>query len=483
MGDAPHADRTNRAEREVKLSSAEGTQLKSGLRQRHLSMIAIAGVIGAGLFVGSGTAISKAGPGAVVSYAMAGLLVVLVMRMLGEMSAASPETGSFSRYAERALGRWAGLAIGWLYWWFWVVVLGIEATAGAEIANRWFPGLPQWSWALLIMIVLTATNLYSVRSFGEFEFWFAAIKVTAIVGFIVLGVLAILGVLPTVESPGFTNLVGHGGFLPFGVSPVFGAMIVIVFSFFGAEIATIAAGESDNPGHAVRAAVRSVVWRILVFYIGSIAVIVTLLPYDSAEVAKSPYVAVLDQIGLPAAATVMDVVVFTSVLSCLNSGLYTASRMAFSLSRRGQGPRAVARVTKRGIPVFAVLGSTVVGFVAVAFNYLSPDTVFLFLVNSSGATALLVWLVIAFSQLRLRKQLQRNAPERLTLKMWGYPYLTWATIIGISAVLVGMAFDGESLVQLVLTLAVATALAIVGLIHQRKQPTSTQEPLPAESAS
>jgi GABA permease/aromatic amino acid permease len=435
-----------------------------------MSMIAIGGVIGAGLFVGSGAAISETGPGAVVSYTIAGLLVVLVMRMLGEMSAASPQTGSFSIYAERALGRWAGLAIGWLYWWFWVVVLGIEATAGAEIANRWVPAVPQWGWALAIMILLTLTNLYSVRSFGEFEFWFAAIKVTAIVGFLVLGALAIMGLLPTVDSPGFTNLTGHGGFLPFGAGPVFGGLIIIVFAFFGAEIATIAAGESDDPAHAVRAAVRSVVWRILVFYIGSIAVIVTLLPHDNAEVAESPYVAVLNQIGLPAAATVMDVVVFTAVLSCLNSGLYTASRMAFSLSHRGQGPAGMARVSNRGTPVLAVLGSTVVGFVAVAFNYLSPDTVFLFLVNSSGATALLVWLVIALSQLRLRKQFQRSAPERLTLKMWGYPYLTWATITGLSAVLVGMAFDGETRVQLLLTLAVAAALAIVGVLHQRNQP-------------
>ena len=455
------------------MSGSESSELKGGLRQRHLSMIAIAGVIGAGLFVGSGAAISKTGPGAVVSYALAGLLVVLVMRMLGEMSAASPETGSFSSYAERAFGPWAGLAIGWLYWWFWVVVLGIEATAGAEIASRWVPAVPQWGWALLVMVVLTLTNLYSVRSFGEFEFWFAAIKVTAIAGFIVLGVLAILGLLPTVDSPGFANLLGRGGFLPFGISPVFAGMVVIVFSFFGAEIATIAAGESDNPGHAVRAAVRSVVWRILVFYIGSIAVIVTLLPYNNAEVAKSPYVAVLDQIGLPAAATVMDVVVFTSVLSCLNSGLYTASRMAFSLSSRGKGPAAVARVNRRGTPVLAVLGSTVVGFVAVAFNYLSPDTVFLFLVNSSGATALLVWLVIAFSQLRLRKKLEQTEPQRLTLKMWGYPYLTWATIVGISGVLIGMAFDPDSLIQLVLTGVVAAGLVIVGLIHQRKaSPTS-----------
>lgn len=442
--------------------------LQPSLRKRHLSMIAIAGVIGAGLFVGSGAAIGKAGPGVLLSYAAAGLLVVLVMRMLGEMSAANPDTGSFSAYAERAIGPWAGFAIGWLYWWFWVVVVGIEATAGAAIVHRWVPGVPQWTWALVLTIVLTLTNLYSVRSFGEFEFWFAGIKVAAITVFLVLGVLAIGGLLPGFSSPGMSNLTGHGGFFPSGSGPVFAAMLVVVFSFFGAEIATVAAGESANPVQAVRAAVKSVVWRILVFYIGSIAVVVTLLPWDDANVAKSPYVAVLDTLGLPAAAVVMDVVVLTSVLSCLNSGLFTASRMIFSLSRRGEAPAALGRVSRRGVPTAAVLASTVVGFATVALNYLSPDTVFLFLVNSSGAVAIFVWLAIAVSQLRMRRQLEQQTPEQLTLRMWGYPYLTWVTIVGMVALLVGMLFDADARSQLLLSLLVAAVVVAVGVVRGRR---------------
>lgn len=441
-------------------------------------MIAIGGVIGAGLFVGSGAAIAEAGPAAIVSYAIAGLIVILVMRMLGEMAAANPDTGSFSTYAEKALGSWAGLMVGWLYWWFWVVALGLEATAGAVIANRWVPAIPQWGWALLVMLVLTLTNLYSVRAYGEFEFWFAAIKVVAIIGFLVLGCLAILGLLPGVSSPGMTNLNGRGGFLPHGTGAVFATVVVIAFSFFGAEIATVAAGESKDPRRSVTAAVRSVVWRILVFFLGSIAVIVTLLPSDSAEVAKSPYVAVLEHVGLPAAATIMDVVVFTAVLSCLNSALYAASRMAFSLARRGQGPRNVTRVNSRGVPFVAVLGSTVLGFITVAFNYIAPDTVFLFLVNSCGAAALVVWLIIAFSQLRMRGSLERMAPERLTIRMWAYPYLTWVTIAALAALLVSMAFDGESRVQLVLTLALAIALGLTGAVHQRRRSDTEAKPLP-----
>jgi gamma-aminobutyrate permease len=442
--------------------------LQPSLRKRHLSMIAIAGVIGAGLFVGSGAAIGKAGPGVLVSYAAAGLLVVLVMRMLGEMSAANPDTGSFSAYAERAIGPWAGFAIGWLYWWFWVVVVGIEATAGAAIVHRWVPEVPQWTWALVLTVLLTLTNLYSVRSFGEFEFWFAGIKVAAITVFLAVGVLAISGLLPGFASPGLDNLTGHGGFFPQGTGPVFAAMLVVVFSFFGAEIATVAAGESANPVQAVRAAVKSVVWRILVFYIGSIAVVVTLLPWDDANVAKSPYVAVLDTLGLPAAAVVMDVVVLTSVLSCLNSGLFTASRMVFSLSRRGEAPAVLGRVGRRGVPTVAVLASTVVGFATVALNYLSPDTVFLFLVNSSGAVAVFVWLAIAISQLRMRRHLEQQTPERLTLRMWGYPYLTWVTIVGMVALLVGMLFDSSARSQLLLSLLVAAVVVVVGVVRGRR---------------
>lgn len=323
-------------------------QLKAGLKNRHLSMIAIGGVIGAGLFVGSGAGIAATGPGILLSYGLAGVLVVLVMRMLGEMAAADPQSGSFSAYADRALGRWAGFTIGWLYWFFWVVVLAVEATAGAKILNGWLPAVPQWAFALLVMAVLTGTNLFSVSSYGEFEFWFAGIKVVAIAAFIVVGVLAMFGLLPGTHAVGSANLVGHGGFLPHGVGAIFTGMLTVVFAFMGSEIVTLAAGESEDPEKAVTKATNSVIWRIGVFYLGSIFIVVTLLPWNSASVKSSPYVAVLEHVGIPGAAQVMNVIVLTAVLSCLNSGLYTASRMAFSLGRRGDAPAAFARVTGRG---------------------------------------------------------------------------------------------------------------------------------------
>ncbi|MDP9884378.1 GABA permease [Sinomonas atrocyanea] len=461
---------------------ASQPELHKTLKPRHLSMIAIAGVIGAGLFVGSGAAIKQAGPGILLAYAAAGLVVILVMRMLGEMAAANPETGSFSAYADKALGRWAGFSIGWLYAWFWIIVLGIEATAGAAIMHRWLPGVDQWIWALVLMVALTLTNVWSVKSYGEFEFWFASVKVTAIILFLIAGIAAIFGLIPGLPAPGTTNLLGHGGLMPNGGSAVLAGILVVVFSFFGAEIATIAAGESADPVTAVRKAVNSTVWRILVFYIGSMAIVVTLLPWDDASVAKSPYVAVIERFGVPGAGTIMDIVVLTSVLSCLNSGLYTASRMIFSLSTRGDAPSSWSRISPRGVPVRAVLVSTVVGFVTVGLNYLWPDTVFLFLVNTSGAIALFVWLVIAASQLILRRRADA-AGTKLEIRMWLFPYLTWASIVAIVALLVGMLFLDDTRDELILSVALAAVVVAIGVVrYRRRGPAGTGAPALAKDA-
>ncbi|WP_328389658.1 amino acid permease [Streptomyces sp. NBC_00400] len=447
--------------------------LQSGLKNRHLSMIAVGGVIGAGLFVGSASGIAAAGPGILLSYALVGALVVFVMRMLGEMAAANPTSGSFSAYADRALGRWAGFSIGWLYWFFWVVVLAVEATAGAAILTSWVPAVPQWAWALIVMFVLTATNLASVASFGEFEFWFAGIKVVAIAAFIVLGGLAIFGVLPGSDNAatGFSNLTSHGGFLPNGPSAILTGVLMVVFSFMGSEIVTLAAGESEDPERAVTKATKSVIWRVGIFYLGSILVIVSLLPWNDPSIAKKgSYVAALDSIGIPHAGQIMNVIVLTAVLSCLNSGLYTASRMAFSLGQRGDAPKAFARTNSRGVPQAAILASVLFGFIAVGFNYLWPDTVFQFLLNSSGAVALFVWLVICFSQLRMRGIILRENPEKLVVRMWLFPYLTWATIAMISFVLVYMLTDdseGGGRIQVLLSVLLAVLVVGVSLVRDR----------------
>ncbi|MFI8005753.1 amino acid permease [Streptomyces sp. NPDC086010] len=445
--------------------------LKAGLKNRHLSMIAIGGVIGAGLFVGSGAGIAAAGPAILLSYALVGLMVVLVMRMLGEMAVARPSSGSFSAYADRALGRWAGFSIGWLYWFFWVVVLAVEATAGAKILESWVPGVPQWAWALIVMVVLTATNLVSVGSYGEFEFWFAGIKVVAIGAFVVVGLLAVFGVLPGSDhaGSGLAHLTDTGGFFPEGPGAILTGVLMVVFSFMGSEIVTLAAGESEDPRRAVSKATNSVIWRIAIFYLGSIFVVLTLLPWnDPSIVEDGSYVAALNAIGIPHAGQVMDVIVLTAVLSCLNSGLYTASRMAFSLGQRGDAPKAFATVNKRGVPQVAILSSVVFGFVAVFFNYQWPDTVFAFLLNSSGAVALFVWLVICFTQLRMRGIILRESPEKLVVRMWLFPYLTWATIAMISFVLVYMLTDDAGREQVLLSLLVAALVVAVSLVRDAR---------------
>ncbi|MFJ6636886.1 amino acid permease [Streptomyces sp. NPDC091376] len=454
------------AETEQAANSRPSDGLKAGLKNRHLSMIAIGGVIGAGLFGGSGSGIAAAGPGILLSYALVGVMVVFVMRMLGEMSVANPTSGSFSAHADRALGRWAGFSIGWLYWFFWVVVLAVEATMGAAILNSWIPSVPQWGWALIVMVVLTATNLASVASYGEFEFWFAGIKVVAILAFIVIGGLAVFGVLPGADGggAGLSNLTAHGGFLPNGAGAVLTGILMVVFSFMGSEIVTLAAGESRNPQRAIAKATSSVIWRVGIFYLGSILVVVSLLPWnDSSIVEEGSYVAALNSIGIPHAGEIMKFIVLTAVLSCLNSGLYTASRMGYSLGRRGDAPKSFARVNKRNVPLVAILSSVVFGFVAVFFNYKWPDTVFQFLLNSSGAIALFVWLVICFSQLRMRRIILREAPERLLVRMWLFPYLTWATIGMISFVLVYMLTDTAGREQVLLSLLVAVLVVSVAL--------------------
>ncbi|MFF3976696.1 amino acid permease [Streptomyces sp. NPDC001828] len=434
--------------------------LSHGLKQRHLTMLGLGGVIGAGLFVGSGAGIAVAGPGIVVSYLIAGAIAMLVMRMLGEMSAAMPASGSFSVHAERALGRWAGFSVGWLYWFLLVVVLAVEATGAAKIANGWAPGVPQWAWVLIFMVVFTGANLAAVKNFGEFEFWFAALKIFAIVAFLALGLLAVFGVLPDTSAVGLANLTGQGGFLPAGWSGVVSGVLAVIFAFGGLEVVTIAAAESDDPVRAVGRAVRSAVWRILFFYVGSMLVIVTLLPWTSMKPGQSPYVAVLDSIGIPSAGQVMNIVVFVALLSALNANLYGSSRMIFSLAERGEAPKGLLKVSGGGVPRRAVLASVAFGFVSVLLNLKWPDSVFLYMLNAVGAVLLFVWALIALSQLRLRRRIEREAPETLTLRMWAFPYLTWAALAAMAAVLVLMLFDATARPQ-VLWSAGATAVVLL----------------------
>src|SRR5450432_3282012 len=427
--------------------------LQHTLKQRHMIMIAFGGVIGAGLFVGSGVVIKAAGPAAVVSFAITGLLIVLVMRMLGEMAVALPAGGSFYEYARLAwsdrpaLGALAGFLTGWMYWYFWVIVVALEAVAGAGLVQFWLPNVPAWLISLAVLLSLTVTNLVSVRSFGEYEFWFASIKVAAIIMFLAIAGVYVSGLWPGVAT-GIGNRTAHGGFAPNGWLPILTGAVAATGFYFGVEIVAVAAGEAAEPAKAVARATNSVITRVLFFYVGSILLVVCLVPWNSPGI-TTPYVSALRAMGIPAAAQIMNAVVLTAVLSALNSGLYASSRMLFALTRRGDAPEGLAKLSRNGVPVRAILLGTLFGYGAVIMSYVSPDTVFPFLVNSYGTVAIFVYVSIAISQLRLRARLEKEDPARLRVRMWAYPYLTYLAICGMLGIVVAMAFIPEQRTPLI----------------------------------
>jgi GABA permease len=418
-------------------------KLQAGLKRRHMTMISLGGIIGAGLFVGTGPILNQAGPATILTYLLTGTLLILIMRMLGEMAVARPSVGSFSDYGRVALGNWAGFAIGWLYWYFWAIVVGFEATVAAGILSQYIGGIPPWVMALALVLLLTATNLYSVGSYGEFEFWFAGIKVVAILLFIGLGALFVIGLWPGESSPGLTNLYAEGGFFPNGPLAMFSGVATVIFAFVGAEIVTIAAAESDEPGRNVARATNAVIYRVLLFYVISVFFVAAIVPWDTAfteNVIKSPFTLAFREMGIPYAPLIMNFVVLTAVLSVLNSSLYTTSRMLFALTRHKDAPGFLTNTTRRGVPIWAILAGTFFAYVSVAIFYFFPEEIFTWLINASGAIALFVYLLIAVSQLVMRRRLERDNPELLQLRMWFYPWLTYLSIFGILAVLIAMFF-------------------------------------------
>jgi GABA permease len=439
--------------------------LRRTLKMRHMQMIALGGVIGAGLFVGSGVVIQATGPAAVLSFALTGSLVVLVMRMLGEMAAAYPAVGGFYEYNRLALGDLAGFMTGWMYWYFWIIVVALEAVAGAKILHGWFPDVQMWVFTLGLMTVFTLLNLLSVRSWGEAEYWFASIKVLAITLFLVVGAIVVAGYWPGHDG-GFANLTAFGGFMPKGLVPVLTGAVAATGFYFGSEIVTVAAAESAEPERAIATATQSVISRVLVFYVGSILVVVTLVPWNSTGIV-TPYVSALEVLRIPAAAQIMNAVILTAVLSALNSGLFASSRMMMALSLHGDSPAGVSKVNTRGVPVPAILLSTAFGYAAVVMSYVSPEHVFKFLVDSYGTVAIFVYLLIAVSELRMRRRLEREAPERLKVRMWAFPYLTYVAIATMIAIVGAMAFIPDQ--RSPLWFGVASALVMLAGYGARRR--------------
>lgn len=434
--------------------------LHPGLTRRQISMMGLGGAIGAGLFVGSGEAISIAGPAVLVSYLVAGTIVILVMSMLAEMVAARPSSGAFSSFAQRAMGRSAGSAVGWLYWLQLIVVIAAEATGAAGIVEAWIPGIPAWIWVLLFVVALTTVNLFGVGNYGRFEFWFAAIKVFAIIAFLVVGGMAVLGLIPGVPAVGLGNLVAHGGFAPHGITGIAAALLIVVFAFGGTEVVAIAAAESDDPARSIRRIVREVMVRILVFYVGSILVIVTVLPWDSDQVREGPFSAVLATLRLPGAELLMSAIVVLALLSAMNANIYGASRMAYSLGERGLAPLAAIRTSDSGVPYVAVLASVAFGFVAVGLNWAFPDVVLGLLLNIVGSTVIVIWTATAISQIILRRRADRDG-EPMPMRMWGFPWLSWVCLALLGAIIALAMIDATARTQLLLTIGLTAALLAI----------------------
>jgi AAT family amino acid transporter len=435
------------------------------MKPRQLIMMGLGSAIGAGLFLGSGIGVQTAGPAVLVSYLLAGALVIIVMHALGEMAAARPTSGAFSVYAADAMGATAGATVGWLWWAQLVVVIAAESVGAAGLLATLWPALPVAPTSLAFMLVFTAINLLGIRNFGEFEFWFAILKVVAVLAFIGVGALLLLGLLPGVASPGLAHFFADGGFAPKGWAGVGAALLVVIFAFGGTEIVAVAAAETEDPERSISRAIRTVVWRILVFYVGSLAVIIAVVPWTS-QTLKSPFAAVLQHAGIPGAAEAITLVAVAALLSALNANLYGASRMIFSLAERGEAPRVLAHLDRRQVPVVAVLSSVAFGFFATGLELLYPSRVLPALLNLVGSTCLLVWTISLLSQWILRRRADR-AGTPLPLRMPGFPWLSGLGLAMLAAIFaLAMCTQGPR-VQLLSTVALTLGIAACSELARR----------------
>jgi len=419
------------------VEEGQNNELHRSLKARHMNMIAIGGSIGTGLFFASGSAVSTAGPGgALLAYLIMGMVVYLLMTSLGEMSTLLPVSGSFETYASRFVDPALGFTLGWNYWFCWAICVAAELVAGSLIVKFWFPNTNGTIWSIFFLAIIFILNILSAKVYGESEYWFASIKVATIIIFIIVGVLMIFGIIGN-NSPGFNNWVlsdGAGRKGPFvgGMLAIINVFLVAGFSFSGTEIVGLAAGESENPQENVPKAIKTVFWRILLFYIGAIIVIAFLIPFTNENllksgadsVAYSPFTMVFEKCGLAFAASVMNAVILTSVLSCGNSGLYVASRMLYSLAKEGKAPKFLSKVNKRGVPINALYATTIVACSAFFASLIGDGKIYYILYNASGITAFFAWLGIGICHYRFRKAYiaQGRDLKDLKFKAKFYPY-------------------------------------------------------------
>ena len=432
-------------------------------------MMGLGSAIGAGLFLGTGVGIAAAGPAVILAYIVAGFITVCFMQMLAEMVAARPSSGTFSIYAEQAYGRWAGFAIGWLYWFMMIMIMAVEITGASAIVAHWF-GISPWIPALAAIAVFTVINFAAVKNFGEFEFWFALIKVLVIVAFLCIGAALWLGLLPSGDFIGLTN-VNEVGFMPHGWAGVATALLAVAFAFGGIELVTVAAAESENPEAGVHSAIRSIIWRISVFYIGSVLLIILLLPFDQIggadSAAESPFTAVLEMANIPGAVGIMEAVIVVALLSACNTQIYGSSRFLQNLAVRGDAPQAFAQTDSRGVPVRAVVVSVFFGFVAVALQYWNPPGLLAFLLNAVGGCLIVLWIAVALSFVRLHPKPVENG-EITDVRMWAPNVLPWIMVALTGGVILLMLSNPDGRFQMFAVAVVVGIISLAGVLWTRK---------------
>ncbi|CAG9613091.1 putative transport protein YifK [Bacillus rhizoplanae] len=424
--------------------------LNRGLKQRHITLMSLGSAIGVGLFLGSASAIKLAGPSILFGYIIAGLAIFFIMRALGEMAIEQPVAGSFSKYAHDYLGPLAGYITGWNYWFLWVVTCMAEITAAGIYMEYWFPDIPRWIWALIALVLMSALNFLSVKVYGELEFWFALVKIVTIICMIVIGTGIILfGFGNGGVATGISNLWSHGGWFPNGFSGLLLSLQMVLFAYLGVELIGVTAGEAENPKKTLSKAIDNVFWRILIFYVGALFVMMAIYPWNEFGEKGSPFVLTFEQIGIAKAAGIINFVVLTAALSSCNGGLFSTGRMLFTLAQQKQAPEKFGHLNKNGIPSKGILATAFVLLIGVVLNYLVPAKVFTWLTSISTFGAIWTWGVILVAQLRFRKGLSQEAQNKLTYKLPLYPLSSYITLAFLVLVLGVMAYSTDTRIALI----------------------------------
>ncbi|MFD8501022.1 amino acid permease [Amycolatopsis sp. NPDC059657] len=453
------------------LLTEKGESYSKALGNRQVQMIAIGGAIGVGLFLGAGGKLHQIGPSLVLSYAICGVAAYFVMRALGELVLHEPSSGSFVTYARKFIGPWAGFASGWMYWVNWAMTGIAEITAVAIYVHKWLPDVPQWITALVALGVLLAVNLLSVKLFGELEFWFSVVKVLAIVVFLVTAAGLVLTSADIGGTPaGLHNLTGHSGFFPAGVGMALMTLQAVIFAYSAIEVVGIAAGETKDARTVLPKAINSVIWRIGVFYVGSVLMLAMLLPWPFYNGDESPFVTVFSRLGIPGIGDVMNAVVLTAALSSCNSGLYSTGRILRALADKGEAPKFVGRMSARHVPYGGILFTSAAYVLGVVLNYLVPKDAFDIAIAIASLGVITTWATLIFCQLRLRQAALRGEVERPSYRMPLAPYSGWATLGFLVLVVVLMAFsDGAEKIAFYSIPVLAVVLAVGWRVVAKKQ--------------